>query len=108
MIENVILWRSVVGSHIWGMNRPDSDIDYYICYAVDPRDFWLGNIHDHGQMSQTEEEDASDLRDRACHQAITCREYQSYAGENEPDNRDDLQSGYRQRSIDAIKNNCRE
>ncbi len=33
MIENVILWRSVVGSHIWGMNRPDSDIDYYICYA---------------------------------------------------------------------------
>jgi len=38
------LWGSIVGSHMWRMQRPDSDFDGYIGYAANPRKILLGRI----------------------------------------------------------------
>lgn len=45
------LYRSVVGSHAWGMQRPDSDFDYWVIYQVPSREFLLGRRHDRGHES---------------------------------------------------------
>ena len=37
------LFTSVVGSHMWKMNRPDSDIDLNMVYAVVPEDILAGD-----------------------------------------------------------------
>ena len=31
--EKEVLWESVVGSHLWGMNRPESDVDIFIGFV---------------------------------------------------------------------------
>jgi len=36
------VFKTVVGSHMWGMNHKDSDIDYFICYSVPTRDILSG------------------------------------------------------------------
>jgi len=56
---NKILWETVVGSHMWQMNRPDSDLDLYICYIADFRSFLVGNLHMSGHQTITEEVDVS-------------------------------------------------
>lgn len=33
-METVELWRTIVGSHVWGMNHAKSDTDYFSCFAV--------------------------------------------------------------------------
>lgn len=38
------LWRTTVGSHIWKMNHPGSDLDYFDCFAVSTRDILDGSI----------------------------------------------------------------
>lgn len=42
------LFRTAVGSHAWGMNREDSDIDYYECYLADINDILLGKRFERG------------------------------------------------------------
>lgn len=56
---NIVLWETNVGSHMWKMNRPDSDIDIYRCYLVDFRSFLIGNTHMSGHQSITETVDTS-------------------------------------------------
>lgn len=36
------LWVMNVGSHLWGMNRPDSDLDLFECYVAPTRDILSG------------------------------------------------------------------
>ena len=38
------LWTTCVGSHVWKMNRPDSDIDLFEVYAVPTADILSGDI----------------------------------------------------------------
>lgn len=38
---NKILFETVVGSHIWGMNHENSDIDIFRCYQADSEDLLL-------------------------------------------------------------------
>jgi predicted nucleotidyltransferase len=39
------LWRSLVGSHAFGMNHAGSDYDFFDCYVVDSRDILSGHVH---------------------------------------------------------------
>ena len=51
------LWKSIIGSHLWGMNRPESDIDYYVAYQAPSTDFLLGMMHEGGHNNQNDEID---------------------------------------------------
>ncbi len=42
------LWGSITGSHMWRMQRPDSDFDAYIAYAASPRKVLLGRMNGGG------------------------------------------------------------
>lgn len=44
-MNDLPLWRTIVGSHVWGMNHPGSDTDYFDCYAVDTRALLRGEVH---------------------------------------------------------------
>jgi len=39
------LWRTLVGSHMWGMQRPDSDEDIAIITTTSTNDVFLEQIH---------------------------------------------------------------
>ena len=45
------LYTSVVGSHAWGMQRPDSDWDFWAIYQAPSREFLLGRRHEGGHES---------------------------------------------------------
>jgi hypothetical protein len=46
------LFITNVGSHAWGMNRPDSDIDLFKVYLAPSTDFLLGMRHEGGHQNQ--------------------------------------------------------
>ena len=50
------LFTTIVGSHMWGMERPDSDIDYAIVYLLNSRDVLLGK-HIKGKQTKDNEVD---------------------------------------------------
>lgn len=37
-----VLWETIVGSHMWGMNRPGSDVDYFQVFAYPTKIFLMG------------------------------------------------------------------
>ena len=41
-----ILFRTIVGSHMWGQHHSESDKDMFECYIFDSRSFLIGNRHD--------------------------------------------------------------
>lgn len=41
----VDLFSTNTGSHLWSMQRPESDIDYYVAYQAPSIDFLLGHAH---------------------------------------------------------------
>jgi hypothetical protein len=41
-MSNEILWETNVGSHMWKMDRPDSDVDIFEAYIVDTKDLLRG------------------------------------------------------------------
>lgn len=45
------LFTTVIGSHMWGMEHPDSDLDYAIIYIADSKDILLGK-HIRGKQVQ--------------------------------------------------------
>lgn len=45
------LYTSVVGSHAWEMQRPDSDWDFWMIYQVPSKEFLLGRRHEGGHES---------------------------------------------------------
>jgi hypothetical protein len=47
-----VLYSSVVGSHAWHMERPDSDWDYWDIYQAPSTDFLLGKTHVGGHESK--------------------------------------------------------
>lgn len=52
------LWTTNVGSHVWNMNRPDSDIDLFTAYIVPTTDILSGKNRGHGSHNyQCEGED---------------------------------------------------
>ncbi|MCP4159422.1 MAG: hypothetical protein GY760_05080 [Deltaproteobacteria bacterium] len=58
--NQTILWRSVWGSHLWGMENKDSDKDCCVVYQADTRTILLGafdnnlmQIHHHGTRSKS-------------------------------------------------------
>jgi len=36
------LWSTVVGSHMWGMQKSDSDMDIFVCYLAPTKDILVG------------------------------------------------------------------
>jgi len=42
-MKKIYLFESVIGSHIWGMDTPKSDVDIFRCYIGDSADILLGN-----------------------------------------------------------------
>jgi predicted nucleotidyltransferase len=48
------LFVTNVGSHMWNMQRPESDIDLFKCNIAPTRDILSGNMHDHCHFSQTD------------------------------------------------------
>jgi len=52
-METKELYASLVGSHAWGMDRADSDYDYWIIYQTPSRSFLLGNTHRKGHSSKS-------------------------------------------------------
>ncbi len=36
--EHRILFKTIIGSHMWGMNHINSDVDYFVCFAYDTRE----------------------------------------------------------------------
>jgi predicted nucleotidyltransferase len=53
------LWKTNVGSHMWKMNRPDSDIDVFEAYIVPTRDILQGVSRQNSHQTITEEVDTS-------------------------------------------------
>lgn len=53
--KKTILFRTIVGSHMWGQEHEGSDKDTFECYIFDSRSFLLGNRHDGGHKSKNEE-----------------------------------------------------
>ena len=53
--EPTILFRTIVGSHMWGQHHSQSDKDLFECYVFDSRSFLLGNRHDGGHKSKNKE-----------------------------------------------------
>jgi len=41
--EQIVLFRTIVGSHMWGHHHSESDTDMFECYVVDTRSILLGN-----------------------------------------------------------------
>jgi len=41
-----ILFRTIVGSHMWGQEHEGSDTDKFECYIFDSRSFLIGNRHE--------------------------------------------------------------
>ena len=54
--EPITLFRTVVGSHMWGQHHSKSDVDMFECYVFDSRSFLIGNRHDGGHHSEIEKE----------------------------------------------------
>jgi predicted nucleotidyltransferase len=44
MTNNILLWRSLVGSHAFGTNHAGSDYDVFSCYVVDSDDLLAGRV----------------------------------------------------------------
>jgi len=42
MSERLELFTTIIGSHIWRMNRPDSDLDLAVVYMTDSKNVLLG------------------------------------------------------------------
>jgi predicted nucleotidyltransferase len=53
------LWKTNVGSHMWRMNRPDSDIDEFEIYIVPTRDILRGIYRQNSHQTITETVDTS-------------------------------------------------
>ena len=53
------LWHTNVGSHMWRMDRPDSDIDVFEAYIVPTRDILRGISRQNSHCSQTEKIDTA-------------------------------------------------
>ena len=45
------LFVTCVGSHVWGMETPESDIDLFKCYIAPSEDFLIGKQHRGGHQS---------------------------------------------------------
>jgi len=43
-INGDIIFRTIVGSHLWHNERPESDIDEFICYTMPLEDVLIGRI----------------------------------------------------------------
>lgn len=54
--EKTILFRTIVGSNMWGQEHEGSDTDKFECYIFDSRSFLIGNRHDGGHHHEVENE----------------------------------------------------
>ena len=56
--NTIKLWTTNVGSHVWKMNRPDSDIDLFTAYIISSKDILSGRNHgcgSHNYQSHSED-----------------------------------------------------
>lgn len=61
--KNTILFRTIVGSHMWGQHHSESDTDMFEVYVVDTRSILLGNRHDRGHHSEEEKDGVKEEKD---------------------------------------------
>lgn len=52
-----ILFRTIVGSHMWGQHHSESDTDKFECHIFDTRSFMLGNRHDGCKKTEGDNEE---------------------------------------------------
>jgi len=50
--DKSLLWQTNVGSHLWSMNRPDSDIDVYEAYQVPTEGILKGIFRDNSHARE--------------------------------------------------------
>jgi predicted nucleotidyltransferase len=41
-MEKIILFKTIVGSRLWKMEKPDSDYDYFVGYMIPTKDYLTG------------------------------------------------------------------
>jgi hypothetical protein len=51
----IVLFRTVVGSHMWGQNHPGSDTDVFECYVAPTRDILRGTAYTRSEFDQSVE-----------------------------------------------------
>jgi len=57
--EVKVLFSTNVGSHIWTMNHPGSDVDLFVAYQAPSTDFLTGRAHDRSHHSIQGKDDRS-------------------------------------------------
>ena len=57
--EKTVLFRTIVGSHMWNQQHEKSDKDMFECYIVDTRSILLGNRHDKGKHTKRDNEETT-------------------------------------------------
>lgn len=61
-----VLWKTVSGSHVWSMNRPDSDIDEFTAYITPSKDILCGI--NRGWNSHFHAKEGAETHDRVSHE----------------------------------------
>ena len=56
-MERILLWQTLVGSHAWGMNRPDSDRDMFECFIYPTSAILRGEASRESFFTHNERED---------------------------------------------------
>ena len=56
-MTNQTLFKTIVGSHVWGMETPASDIDIFKAYIAPTYDICIGKRHTGSHFSQHHKED---------------------------------------------------
>lgn len=56
-MTNQTLFKTIVGSHVWGMETPVSDIDIFKAYIAPTYDILIGKQHRGSHFSQNHKED---------------------------------------------------
>lgn len=56
-MDTKTLWKTNVGSHMWGMNRPDSDVDIFEAYSVPTKSILRGRARQNSHNSKIDGND---------------------------------------------------
>ena len=55
-MEDIILFKTLVGSRLWKMERPDSDYDYFIGYMIPTEEYLVGKRQENSQKIEKKED----------------------------------------------------
>jgi hypothetical protein len=70
-VNGEIIFRTIVGSHLWGNETPTSDVDEFICYAMPLEDVLIGCVGRSYQRPAQEDPYDGKEHDLSIHEAGT-------------------------------------